>query len=102
MTRALEGGLSRPFHENVGRLDALLRALLVPLVLLGMIFALRTLHPDWAPSVMIHSGILLAYLLMSAGLRMDPFYKMLGFSTLRERGERGGRRTRKTRGRPMQ
>lgn len=74
--------------RNVGRLDATARLVFVPFWLVAIGWLIHNAPVDWALSLVLFGGLVLAYALMSGALRIDPLYEAYGFSTLGERRAR--------------
>ena len=79
-------------EENLGAFDAGLRVLLALLVAVGSFWALAV-YPDWWV-FSLFGALAVAYLLMTAGIRVDPGYAMLNFDTSRHHRPRLRRRAR--------
>ncbi|HEX2021077.1 MAG TPA: YgaP-like transmembrane domain [Candidatus Thermoplasmatota archaeon] len=69
-------------HDNVGALDAALRAVLGIAALAGAASTYRLLSHEWGLVTWIHGAILATYLLLTAATRLEPVYFMLDASTV--------------------
>lgn len=85
-------------EENLGAFDAGLRVFLALLVALGSLWALAV-YPDWWV-FSLFGVVVVAYLLMTAGIRVDPAYAMMNFDTSRHHRPHLRRRARTRTTRP--